>query len=503
MLQDLRFGLKLLVKERAFTITALLTLALCIGANTAIFTVVNAVILNPLPFSEPDRLVRMYNIYPGVGFPMRGSNSAPDLADRRSLTDVFETIAMTSGAGFDVGAEGTALRVDAQAITPSFFQVLRVPTLLGQPFTDEDAVYDKSLYAILSYGLWKDLYAKDPNAIGKDIRLSGQPYRIVGVMREGFESPGSEARLWVPLTFSPQQLSDGNRHSNNWGMIARLKPAVSIQYAQQRIDTLNKSLEDKFPALRQLIIDAKFRTVITGMKDEMVQDVKPTLYLLQGAVSFVLLIGCVNIANLLLVRSNVRMKELAIRFSLGAGRWRLGRQLLIESVTLSTLGGLLGVFAGWGGVRLLTYLGSKDLPRGAHVQIDARVLVFSAVVAVVTGLVFGSVPLYHLFRRDLQAVFRSTERSGTSERRAVWTRSALVVLQVSLAFVLLIGSGLLTMSFIRLLAVKPGFQPDRVLTARLALPRSRYADDARVTNPVWIAPGSRPCCRSAVTPTRA
>src|SRR5713226_2101006 len=186
MLQDLRFGLKLLGKERAFTITALLTLALCIGANTAIFTVLNAVILNPLPFPEPDRLVRMYNIYPGVGFTGRGMNSGPDYADRKSLTDVFESVAMTGSVGYDVGAEGSPLRVDGQSVMPSFFQALRVSPMLGRVFTEDEAVFQKDKFAILSYGLWRDLFGRDPNAIGKDIGLSGIPYKVVGVMPQGF-----------------------------------------------------------------------------------------------------------------------------------------------------------------------------------------------------------------------------------------------------------------------------------------------------------------------------
>jgi predicted permease len=482
MLQDLRFGLKLLRKERAFTVTALLTLALCIGANTAILTVLNAVILNPLPFPEPDRLVRMYNIYPGVGFTGRGMNSGPDYADRKQLTDVFESVAITGFPGYDVGAEGSPIRIEGQSVTPSLFQVLRASPMLGHAFTEDEAAYQKDKFAILSYGLWRDLFGKDPSAIGKDIRLSGVPYKIVGVMPQGFESPGSLARLWVPLALAPQMTSDNARHSNQWGMMARLKSGVTVSFAQQRIDTLNKQLLDRYPQFRQLSIDSRFTTVVAGMKDEMVQDIKPTLYLLQAAVIFVLLIGCVNVANLLLVRSNVRMKELAIRFSLGAGRWRLGRQLLIESITLSVFGGLLGIFTGWGGVRLLALLGSKDLPRGADIHMDPRTLAFSAALAVATGLIFGSVPVYHLFRRDLNAVFRSTERSGTSERGAVWTRSALVVFQVSLAFVLLIGSGLLTLSFMRLLAVKPGFRPQNVLAARISMPRTRYGDDARARN---------------------
>jgi len=482
MLQDFRFGLKLLWKEKAFTITALLTLALCIGANTAIFTVLHAVILNPLPFPEPERLVTLYNIYPGVEITDVGGNSAPDYFDRKQMTGVFDSVAATNSTGFDVGAEGTPVRMDGQTVTPSYFRVLRAPAMLGRTFTEDEAVFQKDKFAVLSYGLWKDMFAKDANVLGKDIRLSGIPYRIVGVMPEGFSDPGSEARIWVPLAFAPKLTTDEGRHNNNWGMIARLKPGVTLTNARERVDALNKLQIERAGKLRKLLEAARFGTVVLGLKDLLVRDVRPTLYLLQAAVAFVLLIGCVNVANLMLVRSNIRMKELAIRFSLGAGRLRLGAQLLTESVTLAALGGLLGILTGYAGVRLLSYLGTRDLPRGAAIQMDAGALIFSAAVAILTGLAFGSVPVYHLFRRDLNAVFRSNERTGTTEKRALWTRSALVVCQVSLAFVLLIGAGLLTLSFVRLLSVNPGFEAHHVQTAQFSLPRSRYGDDARVRN---------------------
>jgi len=478
MLQDLRFGLKLLVKERAFTVTALLTLALCIGANTAIFTVLNAVVLNPLPFSEPDRLVRMWNIYPAVGFVGRGSNSAPDMADRKSLTDVFESIAMTGGAGFDVGGEGTApLRVDAQAITPSFFQVLRISTMLGRPFTDEEATFDKSQFAILSYGLWKDLYAKDPNAVGKDIRLSGQPYRIVGVMPEGFESPGVTVRLWVPQTFSPQQLSDGNRHSNNWGMIARLKPGVPVAYAQQRIDALNKQLEDKVPALRQLIIDAKFRTVVSGMKDEMVQDIKPTLFLLQGAVTFVLLIGCVNVANLQLARASTRRREFAVRRAIGAGANRLMRQLLTESLCVSAIGGAAGIALLLAAKASLVRLIPEGLPRLNDITLNWSVLLFAIAVTLACGIVFGCAPAVAVRRPDVMPVLQTSIRGGSGSRGQARTRNLLVVVEVALSIVLMIAAGLLLRSFRDLLSTPLGFDPTAVITVRTRLP---YPNDTSI-----------------------
>jgi predicted permease len=480
MLQDFRFGLKLLWKEKAFTVTALLTLALCIGANTAIFTVLRAVVLEPLAFAQPDRLVSVFNIYPGIMVTDNGSNAVPDYFDRRQLTEIFDSVALSQGNGFDLGAEGSPVHLEAQSVTPSFFHVLRVSPAMGRAFTEDDAVYKKDQFVILSYGLWMDKLAGDPHIVGREIRLDGLPYRVVGVMPQSFESPGSDAKLWVPLSFKPEQTLDSARHSNSWDMIARLQPGVTIAAAQHRIDVLNKFQVERAGSLRTLLENARFGSVVRGLKDEMVRNIKPTLYLLQAAVLFVLLIGCVNVANLMLVRSNIRMKELAIRHSLGAARGRLARQLLTESVTLAALGGLLGIALAYAGVRVLAVLGAQELPRGAAIHLDAGALVFSAAVAGLTGLIFGSVPVYHLMRRDLNVIFRQTGRTGTSERGAVWTRSALVVCQVSLAFVLLIGAGLLTLSFARLLNVSPGFQTESVETAAFALPHSRYPDDAHI-----------------------
>lgn len=318
MLEDLRFGLKLFRKEKAFTLAALLTLALCIGANTGIFTVLNAVILEPLPFPQPDRLVGLYNIYPGMGITDRGANSVPDYLDRKQMTDVFESIALAGSKGYDVGAAGSPLRIFGEYVTPSYFQVLRASPMLGRLFTESEALLGNEACAILSYGLWKEMFGRDPNILRRDIRLSGVPYRIVGVMPERFAAPDHESRLWVPFAFTPQQASDNARHNNRWGMIGRLKAGVSVGYAQQRIDALNATLAEEFPKYRKMLDDSRFRTKVVRLSDELVGTVQPMLYLLQVAVGLVLLIGCVNVANLMLVRLNVRMKELAIRFSLGA-----------------------------------------------------------------------------------------------------------------------------------------------------------------------------------------
>jgi predicted permease len=497
MLQDLRFALKLLHKEKAFTLAALATLALCIGANTAIFSVLRAVILEPLHYQEPGRLVTIGNAYPGVAITEGVSNSEPDYFDRRQLTDVFDSVAEMRSPGFDLGSQGAPLRVEGQAVTPSFFRVLRAAPMLGRTFTEQDATSRQDHFAILSYGLWNDVFGKDPTIAGKDVRLNGEPYRVVGVMPKDFEAPGSDARIWVPLSFSAAQMGDDRRHSNSYGMLARLKPGVTLESARQRLEALDRANLDRLPQLKQLLIDARYHTEIRYTRDVLVKDVRPILYLLEGAVVFVLLIGCVNVANLLLVRSNVRMREWAIRFSLGAPRVRLARQLLTENLVLAAAGGVLGALAGAGGIRLLAMLGTDKLPRGAEIAVNGEVLAFTAAVAVLTGLIFGLMPVYHLLRRDLDAVFRAGERGGTADRRAVWTRSAMVVGQVSLAVVLVTGSGLLTLSFSRLLAVDPGFRTDNVTTAALSL--GRYSDQqarTRITG-LMAALRTRPGVRDA------
>jgi predicted permease len=484
MLQDIRFGLKLLWKQKAFSIAALLTLALCIGANTAVFTILQAVVLNGLPFPDADRLVTMYNLYPGVGVTDRGSNGVPDYLDRRKLTDVFEEVTLIGSSGYDVGSEGATRRIEGEYVTPSYFRVLKARPLLGRTFTEDEAVQGKDHVAILTESLWDEMFARDPNVIGRDIRLSGVPYNIVGVMPNTYQALNRDRKLWVPFAFAPEQTLEDARHSNNWGMIATLKPGVTAAQARQRLDALNKANLDLFPKYRELLESARFQTKVIGMKDEMVRDIKDTLYLLQAAVLGVLLIGCVNLANLTLVRTSARIKELAVRFSLGAGRWRLSRQLLTESVAISVLGGLVGVGVALGGVRLLSWLGAEDLPRGGDIRIDGGALLFTMVMTLLTGLVFGSVPLLSLFKRDLNEVFRGNERMGTAGRHALSLRAALVVIQVSLAFTLLIGSGLLTRSFMRLMTVDPGFRAENVVAAQFSLPSNRYGDGSQRRNAV-------------------
>jgi predicted permease len=478
LVQDLKFSLKLLFKDKGFTFVAILTLALCIGANTAIFSVLNTVLLRPLPFPESGRIVTLYNRYPGVGV-QKGANGVPDYLDRKQETAIFEELALIGFSGYDIGLEGSPERVSGLYVTPSLFRLLRVPPALGRAFTEDEAVLGKEKVVILSNGLWKQKFGGSRDVIGTDIRLSGTPYRIVGVMPEGFEFLSRDARLWVPFAFTPQQTSDDARHNNSWSMVGRLRPGISLVQAQQRIDGINQRNLERFPKYRKLLENARFSTMVSFLQAELVEDIRPTLYLLQGSVAFVLMIGCLNVANLMLVRSNVRLKELAVRSALGAGRWRLARQLLTESVLLAVLGGILGLLVGYWGVRLLKYLGAERLPSGISIAIDGFVLGFTLLVAIATGLLFGTIPVFHVLRTNLNEVFHQCEGTGTAERPAMMTRALLAVAQVSIAFVLLVGAGLMITSFVRVLRVSPGFKAEGVITASVGLPQTRYADDAK------------------------
>jgi predicted permease len=473
--QDIRFGWKLLVKDRGFLAASLLTLALCIGANTAIFSVIHSVLLRPLPYEQSDRLVVLYNSYPNAGAP-RAATPVPDYFDRQREVDAFESVALVRPRGVTVGEAGSPERVLALGVTPSFFGLLRVSPASGRTFTEEEGQLGNERRVLLSHALWQEQYGGREGVIGTDMRVDGVAHTIVGILPEAFRFHDPDVRLLTPLAFTDEQKSDDSRHSNNHEMIARLREGTSVAMAQAQVDALNERNNDRFPQFKGILESAGFRTVVKGYKEELTSDIGGTLYLLQGGVLVVLLIGCVNIANLVLVRSTVRSRELATRFALGAGRWRMVRQLLTESTLLAVAGGVLGIGAGYGGLRLLTTLGADQLPRAEEIGIHAPALLATALLSLAAGALFGTIPVARLFRADLSTVFRQESRSGTASRTALFARGTLVVTQVSLAFALLIGAGLLLVSFSRKLSVDPGFEPENVVTASISLPISRYPD---------------------------
>jgi len=479
MSSDIRVGLRLLWKDKAFTLTTALTLALCIGANTALFSVVHNVLLRPLPVPESERIVLMGNAYPGAGpeAAVGRSSGVPDYYDRLRETDVFEEQAVYNGANQSIDQGGTPIRVRVSRVTPSFFRLLRVGPALGRTFAEEDGEVGNDKKVVLSYALWQSQFGGDPSAVGKELRIDSQPLTVIGIMPKGFYFLNPNVMLWRPIAFTAQQKSDEQRHSNNFQNIGRLKPGASIQRAQQQIDALNTRNLEKFPSLKQLLINAGFHTTVVPLQETVVRDVKPTLYLMWGGALFVLLIGCVNVANLSLVRSRARLKELATRLALGAGRARVARQLIVESVILTLVAAAAGLVIGYGALRLLGTLSIQELPRGEEIRLDGVVVAYTVGIAAAIGFVLGLIPVASVLPARLTLVLREESRSGTSGRGARTLRRALVVAQVAFAFVLLVGAGLLFASFRQILAVQPGFNADGVLTASVSLPRARYKDD--------------------------
>jgi predicted permease len=475
--QDLRFGLRLLWKDRGFAATTLLTLALCIGANAAIFAVVNSILLRPLPVPEPERLVLMHNSYPRAGVE-RASTGVPDYYDRLRETDVFEEQALYNTRGVTIGIEGSPQRITSMVARPSLLRMLRAAPARGRIFTEDEGEPGRNAKVVLTHGLWRELYAASDTALGQELRINGVPHEVVGVLPAGFHFADAEIRLWTPLAFSPEERSDDSRHSNNWSMVARLKPGATVAQAQQQIDALNARNLERFPHFREILQNAGFHTVVRPLQQDMVEGIRTTLYLLWGGVLFVLLIGAVNITNLVMVRASARARELATRAALGAGRWRLTRQLLTETVLITIAGGALGLLLGNAALSLLTTLGIDRIPRGSEVRMDAGAVLFTMALTGAVGLLVGLVPVLNLRTGSLQDAFREEGRSGTSSRTTRTLRRALVAAQLAFAFMLLVGAGLLLASFERVLAVAPGFDPAGVLTARVAPPASRYEGDA-------------------------
>jgi putative ABC transport system permease protein len=476
LLQDLRFGSRLLWKQKGFALTAVLTLAACIGANATIFSVVNAVLLRALPFPDAGRLVTIMNSYPGAGVE-RASNGVPDYYDRRRETDVFEEQALYRQRGQTIGLEGQPERVQSFQATPTIFGVLKADAYRGRLLIDADGEVGQERKVVLSYPLWQRMFGGRDDAIGKDLRINGVPHTIVGVLPKDFLFLTAEAEMWVPVAFTPEDKGDDRRHSNNWQMIARLKPGRTVQQAQAQIDALNARNMERFPQFKEILTNAGFHTTVLAMQPDLVRDVRATLFLLWGGVAFVLLIGCVNLTNLMLVRSSARLKELATRHALGAGRGRLARQLLTETTLLTLIGAALGLAAAYFALQLLLAGPLASLPRAAEIGLDGQVVAFTIALAFAVGLAISLIPIVVVRRMNLNQAIREEGRSGTAGRGARVVRRVLVASQVAFAFMLLIAAGLLLASFQRVLKVDPGFKTDHVLTGNVNLPSSRYKDD--------------------------
>jgi predicted permease len=479
MLQDIRFGLRLLWKDRGFAATSILTLALCIGANAAIFAVVNSVLLQPLPVAHSEQLVHMFNAYPGAGV-TGGSTGVPDYYDRLRETTVFQEQALYNTRGVTLGGEGEPQRVVAMMGTPSLLRLLQAQPLRGRVFSEEEGEVGKTHKAVLTYASWQQWFGAKDSAIGRDVRINGEAFTVVGVLPKGFGFLDPDVKLWLPVAFTADQKSDEQRHSNNWSYLGRLKPGATVEQARQQIDALNARNLDRFPNLKQILINAGFHTVVVPLQQHLVQELRSTLYLLWGGVVFVLLVGAVNVTNLMLVRSSARMKELATRHALGAGLGRIARQLLTETMLLALAGGVLGLGLGYAGVRALSAFGLEATPQGTQVTIDATVIAFTFGLALALALLIGLIPVVGLRQMNLSQSFREEGRSGTASRGARVTRRVLVTAQIAFAFMLLIGAGLLLVSFQRVLGIRPGFDASHVMTGIVSPPATRYKEDAQL-----------------------
>jgi len=474
--QDLRFAARMLLKDRAFSITALATLAICISANTAILSIVRSVVLKPLPVPHAERIVMFHNNYPRAGAD-KGSTGVPDYYDRRAQMDVFDELALFRQQGATIGAKDGAERITTMRATPSFFRLVSAAPVPGRIFAEDEGADGHDKEAILSNSLWQREYGGDPNILGQAIRLSGTAYTIVGVLPASFKFLDDDIDAYIPAAFTQEERSDAHRHNNNWNMIAMLKPGVAIERAQSEVDAINWRNDARFPQLHQVLKDAGFYTAVVQLQKDVIEDVQPVLLLLWGGVLFVLLIGCLNIANLVLVRASGRTREMATRQALGAGLGRLSRQLLTETVLLAAIGGLLGLFLGEWALRLVPVLGLDGMPRGHDIALDpwSVAIIFGA--ALIAGLFFGAMPLVRLSQLNVNTTLREESRGGTSSRNTNLLRRGLAMAQVTIAFVLLIGAGLLAASFRQALRLDPGFTPSGVMTGAITLPSTSYKDE--------------------------
>ena len=476
-LQDVRFAARLLWKDRGFTLTTIATLALCLAANVSIFAIVNTVLLRPLPFPEPDHILTVYNAYPGAGVEV-ASNGVPDYYDRLRDMSVFEELAMYRSAGVTLGGQGQGEpeRVTSMPVTPSFFRLLGTEPLRGRLFTEQEAEPGNERKVVLSYGLWQRKFGGQDDALGQQLRINGAPYTVVGVVPQGFRFINPDVQLWTPAAFTPADRADDRRHSNNWQQIGRLKAGRTIEQAQSQLDAINAANMKRFPQFREILTNAGFRTAAGVLQDDLVRESRRTLYLLWGGVTFVLIIGCVNVANLASIRATARIRELATRAALGASMRRLTRQLMTESVLLALVGGVAGILLGWWALNASEMLGFDQLPRGEEIALGGRVVMFALFLIVAVGVAVGLLPVLALRRTNIAQVVREEGRSGTASRGARVMRRVLVATQVACALVLLVGAGVLLASFQRVLAVDPGFRPDNLLTGAVSLPASRYPE---------------------------
>ena len=464
--QDVRYGARMLLKNPGITFVVILALALGIGANTAIFSVVNAVLLRPLPYDEADRLVFLNETSKSMD---DISISYPNFSDWRSQNHVFENIGVCNRNSYNLTGGGEPERILTAQCSADLFRALRVQAAVGRLFTNEEDKPGGAPVVVLSYGFWQRRFGGQTSIVNQQLTFNNKSYTVIGVMPQSFQYP-SRAEMWVPVG---QLSGDVNwqQRGNHPGLygVARLKPGVTIAQAKADMDNIASNLEKQYP---DQIAGNGIR--VQPLLEVFVSDVRPTLWVLFAAVAFVLLIACANIANLLLARASARQKEMAIRAAMGAGRWRIARQLLTESVLLSLIGGTLGLLVARWGIQLILYISPNAIPRSREISLDWKVLAFTLGVAFLTGILFGLVPALQAGVVDVHETLKETGR-GTTRRH--WLRSSLVVVEVATTLVLLIGAGLMIRSFYRLQKVNPGFSYEHLTSFTVSLPQRKYATE--------------------------
>ncbi len=469
--RDLRYALRMLAKNPGFTFVAVMALALGIGANSAIFSVIDVVLVRPLPYRDAAQLVTVWEEATKLGFPFNTPSPA-NFLDWREQNSVFSGMAATADKSFNLTGSGEPERLDGERVSANLFSLLGADPFLGRSFLPEEDAPGKGDAVILSYGLWQRRFGAARDLIGKPIVLNGTSYRVIGVMPRDFVLPGPKDQLWVPLAFeSKEAASRGNHYLR---VIARLKPGVTMQAAGSQMSTIAARLAQQYPQY-----NSQIGSVIRSMREEVVGDVRPALLVLLGAVGCVLLIACANVANLLLARAAVRQKEIALRLALGAGRSRLVRQFLTESLLLGTLGGVFGLLLAGFGLEVLKRFIPNAISHPEAIGIDLRVLLFAILISVLTALAFGLVPAMQALRFDLNATLKEGGRDSSSGAGRQRLRSMLIVGEIAVSFVLLIGAGLLINSFLHLRNLDPGFRPENLLAMKVELPELKYSDQTQ------------------------
>jgi predicted permease len=472
---DLRHAGRRLLKEPAFTALALLTLTLCIGANTAIFSLVYALVLKPLPFPGPTRIVEIFNAFPKAGFNHFPTNIV-QYSDFKANAPAFEAVALCGSNRVMVGEVGATDRMLAAYCTAEMFDVLGIKPVVGQFFTLKNSRLGEDQVVVLTESYWKSHYNEDPGVLGKTMRVEGKPCQIIGVAPRAFEAFNAQARFIMPFAWKPEDVSPNDRYSCSTPLYARLKPGVPLSRGLGEVAGLEQHFYDTTNADFKSFLDRTGHKIGVGLvQAERIERIKSSLYLLQGGVIFVLLIGCVNVANLLLTRANGQQSELAIRAALGAGRGVIARQLLVESLVLTLAGAALGIGLAYGAVEAINHFTAKLLPNMLPVAIDGGVLAYTLAVALAVGLLIGLVPVVHILRSDLAQVIQRSSRSSSGGRGVRALSSVLATGQVAVALVLLSGAGLLIHSFANAIAVDPGFDPRNLVVGSIALP-SAYND---------------------------